>query len=652
VVKSKKGELIPPRSLRLLVVEDNPADAELAVAMLERAGYQLSFDVVHSPIHFQQQLEQNDYDIILSAHHLAAWTGTEALEILKASAKGVPFVVLTATLGDEAAVEYIRQGAADYILKHHLERLPAVVVRVLREKAHQEEVARLREVISSGKREWELTFDTVPDPVLLMDRECLIRRANRAAAKLLGLEFSEIIGRPCSEMLHGRARPPSECPHCRTLETGNEERGDIEEPRLGKTFDTTASPVRDPSGCQRGCVVVLRDVTERKKLEERLRQSQKLEAIGGLAGGIAHDFNNLLTLITGYSRLLLDQLTSEDPVREKVEEIRKAGERAAALTHQLLAFSRRQVLAPQPLDLNVVVAKMDKMLRRLIGEDIELATAFGAASAWVKADPGQIEQVIMNLAVNARDAMSHGGKLTIETADVVLDKAYARRHVAVTPGPYVMLAVSDTGCGVEAEIQAHMFEPFFTTKEMDKGTGLGLSTVYGIVKQSGGNIWVYSEVGRGTTLKIYLPRLEKGAEAVGPSTALAHPVGGWESILLVEDEDSVRSLVRGVLKSNGYKVLEARRGEEALKIAKRHGGPIQLLLTDVIMPRMSGRELAKRLAAQRPEMKVLYMSGYTDSAIVHHGVLDPGMSFLQKPFTPEILARKVREVLDQQFKNE
>ena len=383
---------------------------------------------------------------------------------------------------------------------------------------------------------------------------------------------------------------------------------------------------------------------EREKAEQ-LRQSQKMEAVGQLAGGIAHDFNNLLTAITGYSELSLRRLQAEDPLHRNIKEIKKAGERAASLTRQLLAFSRKQVLQPKVLALNSIISDVEKMLRRLIGEDIELRTVLEPQLGSVKADPGQIEQVLLNLAVNARDAMPQGGKLTIETANVYLDGEYAAQHIAVKPGHYVMLAVSDTGCGMDEKTQARIFEPFFTTKEAGKGTGLGLSTVYGIVKQSGGNIWVYSEVGRGTTFKVYLPRVDEGAQEHMRSAEPEDAVPGTGVILLAEDEHMVRKLAREVLEMCGYKVLEAANGGAALLICERHQESIDLLITDVIMPEMGGRELATRLSQLRPEMKVLYMSGYTDNAIVHQGVLDEGANFIQKPFSPQTLASKIREVL-------
>jgi PAS domain S-box-containing protein len=384
---------------------------------------------------------------------------------------------------------------------------------------------------------------------------------------------------------------------------------------------------------------------EQEQLEQ-LRQSQKMEAVGQLAGGVAHDFNNLLTAISGYSDLGLRRLGDADPLRKNLEEIKKASTRATSLTRQLLAFSRKQMLQAKVLDLNAIVGDLDKMLRRLIGEDIDLVTSLDPISCQVKADPGQIEQVVLNLAVNARDAMPRGGKLTIETGHVYLDEAYARAHVAVQSGPYIMLAVSDTGAGMDPDVKKRVFEPFFTTKEVGKGTGLGLSTVYGIVKQSGGNIWVYSEPDQGSTFKIYLPLVHEKPEGseLKPNVEMPH---GQETILLVEDEEMVRNLSREILEMNGYRVLTAANGEEACRTCEVFNGEIHLMVTDVVMPQMSGRELAESVAKKRPSTLVLYMSGYTDDAIVRHGVLDDGMPFLQKPFTPDSFARKVRELLEQ-----
>jgi PAS domain S-box-containing protein len=415
----------------------------------------------------------------------------------------------------------------------------------------------------------------------------------------------------------------------------------------GKTVTVrqTGRVLRNAAGGVEYLNVILEDITEHRLLENQLRQAQKMEAVGRLAGGIAHDFNNLLTAILGSAELLLETMAQEQE-RDDVEEIRKAAKRAADLTRQLLAFSRQQVLAPQVLDLNALVVNLEKLLRRLIGEDVELRTALAPDLGSVKADPGQMEQVIANLVVNARDAMPEGGRLTVETANAELDKDNAEQHFPAPPGSYVLLAVSDTGTGMDPETKSRIFEPFYTTKEKGKGTGLGLATVYGVVKQSGGYIWVYSEPGQGTVFRIYLPRVREAPEPARPSPAPAAPLRGSETLLLVEDDEMVRHLVSRMLKSRGYTVLAASDGTDALRQVESHRGPIDMLITDVVMPGMSGREVAQRVTTLRPQVTVLYLSGYTDDAIVRHGMLEPGIAFLQKPFSADVLARKIREVLD------
>jgi signal transduction histidine kinase len=420
-----------------------------------------------------------------------------------------------------------------------------------------------------------------------------------------------------------------------------------------KRRDGTAISVRlsgrvvsDEAGHRLYCECIAEDVTERRALEQQLRQAQKMEAVGRLAGGVAHDFNNLLTVIKGYTEIVREDLGSSYPHRQELEEALNAAERAATLTRQLLAFSRQQVMAPRIVNVNSVVNNMQNLLTRLLGEDVHLEINLDPKLGSVKADPSQFEQVIMNLAVNARHAMPNGGKLRLETANIELEEDWAREHMGAHAGRYVVLSITDTGSGMDEKTKARLFEPFFTTKEQGKGTGLGLSTVYGIVKQSGGYISVYSEVGVGSTFKIYLPRLDAAAEALATAATPAPANRGWETVLLVEDEDGVRRLVRDLITRQGYKVLEARSGEEALELVRQGAARIDLLLTDLVLANMSGRELSERLRAERKELKVLYMSGYTDDAVLHAGMLTQGASFIQKPFTATLLAQKMRELLD------
>jgi len=412
-------------------------------------------------------------------------------------------------------------------------------------------------------------------------------------------------------------------------------------------------PVRDADGHLVAIEGVARDISAEHAMqetdhrsEEQLILIQKLEAVGRLAGGIAHDFNNIMTSVIGYSELLLHRLPLEDPIRKTVAEIHKAGQRATGLTQQLLAFSRRQMLQPKVLDLNAELREIEELFRRTLGEDIEIRLFLAGDLGRVKVDPDRLHQVLLNLVVNARDAMPRGGRLTIETANVHHDEDYARRHVGVRVGPYVQLTISDSGVGMDHETLSHMFEPFFTTKEKGKGTGLGLSTAYGIVKQSGGNIWAYSEPGRGTTFEVYFPLVTEAGEPAPASLPTSPARGGTETILLVEDEQGVRDLAREVLADLGYRVLSGGDGEQALALAAAHAEPIHLLLTDVVMPRMSGRVLAERLEPLRPGLRILYMSGYTEDAIIQHGLLVSGIAFLEKPFNPTRLGLKVRQVLD------
>ncbi len=474
---------------------------------------------------------------------------------------------------------------------------------------------------------------------------------NDRICEMLGYTREELLQTTWQELTHPDDLEPDLTQFARLLS------GEIDGYSLDKRFlhkdgsvvHTTlhVSCIRRPDGTVEHVISHLHDITERKRLEEQLGQAAKMEAIGQLAGGIAHDFNNILTAIIGYSDILIQQMTEESPHRRKVVQIKHAGARAATLTRQLLAFSRKQILDLRPLDINETILNFENMLRPLIGENIELVTLLKPSVGVVMGDAGQIEQILLNLAVNARDAMPTGGKLTIETNSAFLDEEYAQSHSEVQPGPYVMLAVSDTGQGMDTETLRRIFDPFFTTKSRDKGTGLGLSTVYGIVKQHQGHLSVYSEPDRGTTFKVYLPLIQEALAREMEAPVAQTQLLGTETILVVEDEDMVRKLTSEILEAFGYKVLQSRDPEEAKKISERHSGPIHLLLTDVVLPQMDGKSLFLLLSPLFPEMKVLYVSGYTENAVVHHGVLDAGVKFLQKPFTVDDLARKVRQVLDE-----
>jgi len=528
-------------------------------------------------------------------------------------------------------------------------RLYGVMIDVTASQEQQQREAHYRTLVES-QNAFASTFDEAPIGIAHTSLEGRWLRVNRHLCELLGYTAEELMATSFMAITH----PDDVEEDTRAL--SQVLAGAIRKYRRAKRYrhkdghfvsaKLTAVLHRDTAGAPQYLISTIEDVTDRVWMEGQLRQGQKMEAVGRLAGGIAHDFNNLLTVIIGYSELVLLQLDAETPVRRDLEEIHHAGTSAAALTRQLLAFSRKQVLEPQTLDLNVVASRMNDLLRRLIGEDIELAMRLATPLDRVWADPGQIEQIILNLALNARDAMPQGGSLTIETANADLDADWVAQHPDASEGRHVMLVISDTGVGMDDTVQAHLFEPFFTTKERGKGTGLGLATVYGIVKQSGGSIFVYSEPEHGTTFKIFLPRTEQAGEPPDVPRTAPQSVGGTETILLVEDQPEVRAVTRNMMARHGYTVLEAANGDEALSILEKHEGEVHLLLTDVVMPTMSGRSLAEQLATGRPHLRVLYMSGYTDDTIVRHGVLEAGMAFIQKPFTLSMLLQKLRSLLD------
>jgi PAS domain S-box-containing protein len=641
--------------LRVLLVEDSPTDAKLVVAALGALGRPIEHERVEERSAMRAALERVSWDIVLSDWSMPRFSALLALEVLKQSGHALPFIIVSGTIGEERAADAMRAGAQDYVLKDRLARLAPAVARELREA--QERVAK--GVAEEALRVSELRFRRLWESGLMLinigEPTGRIADVNEAGLRMVGYTLDELTSK---QVTWTDLTPPEWHPadaSARAELKAKGVAGPWEKELLhkdGHRVPILASVATlDEGGRGVGGIGIAIDLTERKRAESKLcdtenqlLQAQKMEAVGRLAGGVAHDFNNMLSVILSYSDLLFHDLAPDDPHREDLSEITRAGQRAASLTRQLLTFSRQQVVAPRVLDLNEVLGDMSKMLPRLLGEDIELELRPGAVGR-VRVDPTSIEQVVMNLAVNARDAMPTGGKLTIETSSVVLDETYAREHVGVKPGPHVLLAVTDTGVGMDTATQAHVFEPFFTTKEVGKGTGLGLSTVFGIVMQSGGSIWLHSEPGRGTSFKVYLPRVDEAAEAVAPSTAPT-TLRGTETVLLVEDEAHVRAVARSILARSGYNVLVAGGAAEAIVHCEQHRGAIHLLLTDIVMPKMSGPELATKLVAMRSEMRVLCMSGYTDDSIARHGFLESGAAFLQKPFTPETLTWKVREVLE------
>ncbi len=598
-------------------------------------------------------IDREPFDLAFVDYWLDTHNGVSLLREIRRRGVETPVVILTSRGAEEVAVEAMKAGAADYLVKSQLsaEALGRSIRHALALSGEERQRRYAQAAVRVSEERFRALVENSSDVLLLIDADGRLVYLTPSARRHLGWLSSDMLGKSVFDFLHPDDRGPAGERIAEMLRRPGEML--THEMRFqhadGVWRDMEGIAVNRLSEPSVGAIVInARDVTDRKRLEEQLRHSQKMDAVGQLAGGVAHDFNNLLTAILGYCNLMLDEVPPEDPLRLDLEEIRQAGERAAVLTQQLLAFSRRQMLQPQIVDINTLVFQMEKMLRRLIGNEIELVTALAPDLKPVKVDPASIEQVLVNLAMNARDAMPAGGRLTIETTMIDLDSAYADMHATVVPGPYVMLAVSDTGQGMDAATRARVFEPFFTTKEQGKGVGLGLATVYGIVKQSGGYIWVYSEPEHGTVFKVYFPQsvLPVRTMPAAQTASDADQPRGWETVLLVEDEGAVRTLAREVLRRHGYVVLEAQHGLDALRVAERHQDPIHLMVTDVVMPHMSGRDLSRRFAETRPGMKVLFVSGYTDHVVMHRE-LTPGSAFLQKPFTPDNLARAVRQVLDE-----
>ncbi|MBI2917870.1 MAG: response regulator [Chloroflexi bacterium] len=757
--------------LRVLIVEDSADDAELLVRNLRLGGYEPVSEVVDTEAQFLNALDRGGWDVILCDHALPQFNSLNVLHMLRKRGLDIPFVIVSGLIGEEEAVDAMRAGAQDYIMKGNLARLVPAIQRELREVGVRGERRRVEE----ERERLAAMVEATSDFVGVADGEGRALYLNAGARRMMGVALDADVsdlrlrelyperirvkimdqalpdamragawqgetimlrqdGReiPVSQVVLSHKAPDGTVRFLSTVARDISERQRAEEAlrkaeelyrglveasgawitrvnrQRERTFvtgaksvlrvtppDEATSPVFgshvhpddkggflatlervfetgqpiygrnhrvifgehvhhmsvnwEPIKDEEGNVVEVQlagfDVTDQKLLEEQYYQAQKMESVGRLAGGVAHDFNNLLTAIIGFTEMGLLALPTESPARPYLEEVKGAGERAATLTRQLLTFSRRQPVQPKVFNLGELTSNMAKILRRLIGEDIELATR-SALGLWkVTADPGQIEQVLVNLAVNARDAMPHGGNLLIEVANVTLKPDHVRQHGEVPPGDYVLLAITDTGAGMSEEIKAHLFEPFFTTKK--QGTGLGLATCYGIVKQSGGHISICSELGKGTMAKVYLPRTADGAEEAPKSQDPVPSARGRETVLLVEDDPAVRSLSAGALRQLGYTVLEAANGDEALHVVHEHSATsIQLVLTDLVMPQMGGKQLAERLVAMRPDLKVAFMSGYADGAIAHNGMLEAGTTFLQKPFSRRALAQMVRGVLD------
>jgi len=655
-LEKAKAKNQKPKSdtLRILILEDVPTDAELMERELRKTGLKYASIRVDTRDAFLKELGDFSPDIVLSDYSLPRFTGLEAIGLVKERFPLIPIIIVTGSISEETAVECMKAGAADYVLKDNLVRLSPALQMALEKKQLREEKGQAEEALRESEEKYRTILESIEDGYFEVDLTGNFKFFNDSMCKIRGYSKDELIVMNNRDYMDPETSKKVYEIFNRVYKTGESVKG-VEWESIRKDgskiySESSISLMKDSKDQPIGFQGIVRDITERKNLEKQLIQSQKMEAVGRLAGGVAHDFNNLMTIVIGNADMLLMSLTKDDPLREDVEEIKKAGGRSTSLTRQLLAFSRRQVLQPMVLNLNTVLAETDKMLRRLIGEDLEMATILESELGKVNIDPGQVEQVIMNLAINARDAMPGGGKFTIETANVDLDREYAHKKgvMELQPGPYVMLAISDKGIGMDKETQSQIFDPFFTTKPKAKGTGLGLSTVYGIVKQSGGYIWVYSEPGQGTTFKIYLPRVQGEEASLKKEPVPKELLQGSETVLMVEDDEAVRNFSKKVLKRSGYNILEAQDGEEALMVSRAHEGPIHLLLTDVVMPKMSGRELADRLQELRPETKVLFMSGYTDNAIIRHGTLRSDVNFMQKPFTPELLSQRIRRILDRE----
>ncbi|GLI36545.1 response regulator [Geobacter hydrogenophilus] len=641
---------VNPPPLRVLIIDDSPFDTELIIRELN-SSFITHFRRVDTAEEMLGALASATWDIVISDYVMPSFSGLNAIALLRKEGYTTPLIVVSGKIEDEAAVETMRAGANDYILKDNLARL----VPAIRRELEESEVRRQKKTVEDELRKLSHAVEQSPVSIIITDKNGTIEYVNPKFTQVTGYGADEAVGQT-PRILKSGNMPDSEYRRLwETITSGREWHGDIiNKKKNGDLFWERASisAIKDADGVITHFVGVNEDISEQRRTElahkqamNQLRQAQKMEAIGQLAGGIAHDFNNLLTVINGYSTMLLHEMPVDDPFRSEVNEILKAGERAADLTHQLLAFSRRQMLEPKVININHLVRNMEKMLKRLIRENIVMHTRLYEQLGVVKVDPGQVEQIIMNLLVNARDALGNGGTITIETADVYLDKTFVNENPGAVEGNYVMLAVHDNGEGMTEETRRKIFEPFFTTKGQGKGTGLGLATVYGIVKQSGGYIQVASELGQWTSFRVYFPRVD--SEAWQEETVTRHegPKGN-ETILVIEDEIGVLNLTAHTLKRSGYEVLQASSPTEASRIFSANHHRIDLVLSDVIMPEKNGPTLVREFREKRPDLKIIFMSGYTDDTISSPQIIDEHTAFINKPFTPDVLVERVRDVLE------
>jgi two-component system, cell cycle sensor histidine kinase and response regulator CckA len=638
-----------PRTISVLILEDNQADAKLMLYSLQQAGFFVQGHIARTSVEFQETIASANIDLVLADYNLPDWTGLDAIRWLRESGIGIPLILVTGSLGDEHAVACIKEGASDYVLKDKLDHLPIAVTHALEQQRLRRSRDQAIEQLHETASEYRLLFNSNPQPMWVYDLESLrFLAVNDAAINHYGYSREEFLRMTLRDI-----RPEEEIPRLLTNLAAGRNRKQLEtagtwkhRKKTGEIIDVKIMEGKLQFEGRSAALIGVEDVTERQVLERQFLQAQKMEAVGRLAGGVAHDFNNLLMVIGSSAQLIRDRLDDQKNIARYANQIEDAANKAANLTRQLLAFSRQQVLEPRVLDLNAVITDIGRMLKRLLGEDIEIMFLLDPALGKINADSGQIEQIIMNLGVNARDAMPSGGKLIIETSNVELNSDYLDHHgIKGKPGSYVRVGVSDTGCGMTPEVQSRIFEPFFTTKELGKGTGLGLATVYGIVKQSNGWIWVYSEVGLGTSFKIYLPRTEEQPNSPLQPVATAM-VRGTETILLVEDEQILRQVTSEYLEDKGYRVLQAESGPQAAAILKNYAGTIHLLITDMVMPGFGGTKLAEICAATRPDTRIIYMSGYAEGAL-NQTLTGRNTLYLQKPLSLTSLAQKLRSLLDQ-----